>query len=111
VSRTNSVLEDLTLPAGQPGDVMTCRFRLQLPYLAPGGYSISPAIADGAMAAYQMCDWIENAVVLQLQTDREVHGYLRLPCELDAFTTASAAVELASGEDSGTQASIGTTAG
>jgi len=60
-----------------PGDVYTADFHVQLPELYPGSFSFSPAIADGTLADYRMCDWIDNALVLEMARSREsVYGFL-----------------------------------
>jgi len=33
-------------------------------------FSFSPAVADGTLLGYRMCDWIDNAVVLQMGRSR-----------------------------------------
>ncbi len=58
---TNCILEGLRLPPADPGAVYTVQFRMELPPLHPGAYTISPSAADGALDDYVMCDWIENA--------------------------------------------------
>lgn len=48
------------------GAILTVRFRLALPALQPGPYSISPSVTDGALAHYMVADWIENAAVVTI---------------------------------------------
>ena len=68
----------------QGGDIYTVDFHLDLPELYPASFSFSPAIADGTLAGYTMCDWIDNALALQMsRSDREIYGYLRLPCRVE----------------------------
>jgi ABC-type polysaccharide/polyol phosphate transport system ATPase subunit len=80
-SGTNTALEDAHLPPLQPGEVATVDFRVQLPALYPGHFSFSPAVADGTLEAYEMCDWIDNALTLQMEKRVEMYGYFRLPCQ------------------------------
>ncbi len=87
VTRTNTQLEGLILPPARPGDVLTAEFRLRLPYLHPGSYAISPAVANGTTSDFQMCDWIENALLLYVTAQYEVHGQLRVPASVRAFRT------------------------
>ena len=83
-SGTNTAREDFELPPMNAGDVITVDFHLQLPELYPGTFSFSPAIADGTLTSYRICDWIDNAVVLEMQrADSEVYGFLRLPCRVE----------------------------
>ncbi|MEI9974185.1 MAG: Wzt carbohydrate-binding domain-containing protein [Ignavibacteriota bacterium] len=83
-SGTNTIREGQQLQPMQPGDVYTVDFHLELPELYPASFSFSPAIADGNLTAYQMCDWIDNALVVQMsRTENEVYGYLHLPCRVE----------------------------
>ena len=83
-SGTNTTREGHQLEALQPGDVYTVDFHLDLPELYPSSFSFSPAIADGTLTAYQMCDWIDNAVVVQMgRSENEVYGYMHLPCRVE----------------------------
>jgi ABC-type polysaccharide/polyol phosphate transport system ATPase subunit len=80
---TNSTREGLLMPPMQPGDVHTVDFHLNLPSLYPASFSFSPAIADGTLISYRMCDWIDNAITLQMgHGDGQVYGYLHLPCKV-----------------------------
>ena len=80
---TNTSREGVDLPAMNPGDTYTVDFHLDLPALYPGSFSFSPAIADGSLLSYRMCDWIDNAQTLQMAPgDGQVYGYLHLPCRV-----------------------------
>lgn len=66
------------------GDIYTVDFHLQLPELYPSSFSFSPAIADGTLRSYTTCDWIDNAIVLQMTpADGEIYGHLHLPCRVE----------------------------
>jgi ABC-type polysaccharide/polyol phosphate transport system ATPase subunit len=81
---TNALREGCELPPMQPGDIYTVDFHLELPILYPGHYSFSPAIADGPLVSYQMCDWIDNAITLQMApASGPVYGYIHLPCRVE----------------------------
>jgi ABC-type polysaccharide/polyol phosphate transport system ATPase subunit len=81
---TNTTREGLELPPMAPGDVYTVDFHLQLPDLYPGTFSFSPAVADGTLITYRMCDWIDNAITLQMgHTEGQVYGYIHLPCKVE----------------------------
>jgi hypothetical protein len=59
-------------------------FHVDMPELHPGAFSLSPAIADGTVSEYQMCDWIDNAISLQMaRSEGEIYGYLHLPCKIE----------------------------
>lgn len=80
---TNTTREGYQLPAMSPGDIYTVDFHVDLPILYPGTFSFSPAIADGTLNAYSMCDWIDNAITLQMgHSEGPIYGYLHLPCRV-----------------------------
>ena len=83
-SGANTSREGYELAPMQPGDIATVDFHVELPELYPGSFSFSPAVADGTLLGYQMCDWIDNAVALQMvRGDNEVYGYMHLPCRIE----------------------------
>jgi hypothetical protein len=83
-SGTNTTREGYDLPAMMPDDVYTVDFHLEMPELYPASFSFSPAIADGTLLGYQMCDWIDNAIALQMgHSPGEIYGFLRLPCRVE----------------------------
>ena len=83
-SGTNTAREGYELASLQAGDVTTVDFYLDLPELYPASFSFSPAIADGTLMGYQMCDWIDNAITLQMgRSEAQVYGYLHLPCRVE----------------------------
>ncbi|HWQ55334.1 MAG TPA: ABC transporter ATP-binding protein [Bryobacteraceae bacterium] len=93
-SGTNTVREDHELPPMSAGDVYTVDFHLELPELYPGTFSFSPAIADGTLMGYKMCDWIDNAVTLQMgHGDGQIYGFLRMPCRVEINASLGAASE------------------
>jgi ABC-type polysaccharide/polyol phosphate transport system ATPase subunit len=81
---TNTAREGFDLPPMNPGDVYTVDFHVQLPQLYPSQFSFSPAVADGTLDSYAMCDWIDNAIALQMsRADQPVYGYVHLPCRVE----------------------------
>ena len=83
-SGTNTTRLGCELPPMSPDDVYTVDFYLRLPELYPGSFSFTPAIADGTLTSYKMCDWIDNAIVVQMgHGDRPVYGYMHLPCRVE----------------------------
>ncbi|MGJ5814185.1 ABC transporter ATP-binding protein [Paludibaculum fermentans] len=81
---TNTTREDIELPPMEAGDVYTLDFHLEVPDLYPASFSFSPAIADGTLMNYQMCDWIDNAVSLQMAPGNgQVYGFMHLPCKVE----------------------------
>lgn len=95
-SGTNTTREGLELPPMHAGDIHTVDFHLEIPQLYPGSFSFSPAIADGTLLGYKMCDWIDNALVLQMsQSGGQLYGFMHLPCrvELNARLRTAAPLE------------------
>ncbi len=81
---TNTLREGIELPPMRDGDVYTVDFHLDLPTIYPSHFSFSPAIADGNLIHYKMCDWVDNALTLQMgPSDGPVYGYLHLPCRVE----------------------------
>jgi homopolymeric O-antigen transport system ATP-binding protein len=84
-SGTNTAREGYELPPMQPGDVYTVDFYVDIPELYAASFSFSPAVADGTLMGYQMCDWIDNAVALQMGRSEggQIYGYMHLPCRVE----------------------------
>jgi lipopolysaccharide transport system ATP-binding protein len=81
---SNTTREGFELPPMQAGDIYTVDFHLDIPSLYPASFSFSPAIADGALTSYKMCDWIDNAVTLQMtHGEGQIYGYIHLPCKVE----------------------------
>ena len=81
---TNTAREGFDLPAMRAGEVYTVDFHVQLPQLYPSQFSFSPAVANGTLDSYAMCDWIDNAIALQMtRADQPVYGYVHLPCRVE----------------------------
>jgi lipopolysaccharide transport system ATP-binding protein len=100
-SGTNTARVGFDLPPMRAGDVCTVDFHLDLPELYPGSFSFSPAIADGTLASYRTCDWIDNAIIVQMgHGDAPVYGYMHLPCRVQLNSRLS-------GGDQVTEATLG----
>jgi ABC-type polysaccharide/polyol phosphate transport system ATPase subunit len=81
---TNTAREGFELPPMASGDVYTVDFHLKLPHLYPSSFSFSPAIADGTLLSYSICDWVDNAITLQMSnTNQPVYGHIHLPCRVE----------------------------
>jgi len=81
---TNTAREAFDLPPMNAGDFYTVDFHVQLPELYPSAFSFSPAIADGTLHSYRTCDWVDNAIVLQMgAADGEVYGHIHLSCRVE----------------------------
>ncbi len=86
---TNTAREGRVLDPMQPGDTRTVDFRLDFPELYAGSFSFAPAIADGGLRDYEICDWIDNAIVVPMERGPgEVYGYMHLPCRVEVSGAA-----------------------
>jgi hypothetical protein len=78
---TNTARENLRLPALEPLQALTLDFHLSLPELAPQRFSFAPALSDGTLLEFRLCDLIEGAATLEaLPGPAAVRGYLHIPC-------------------------------
>ena len=81
---TNTAREGRRLAALRAGEIVTVDFYVDLPELYPASFSFSPAIADGTLEDYQMCDWIDNALALEMSRSAQgTYGYIHLPCRVE----------------------------
>ena len=71
------------MPDARPGQIYTVGFRLRLPSLRPGTYSISPAVSRGDIWDHTVEDWIDNAYVFSLLDTGLVYGQMRWPVDVD----------------------------
>jgi lipopolysaccharide transport system ATP-binding protein len=83
ISGVNTSTEGIVLPAALPSQIYTVDFHLQLPLLQPGNYFFSVAIANGTHEEYVICDWVENAIMLNLQKRELVYGYMKFECRIE----------------------------
>ena len=90
---TNTFLEEVELPPFNPGDIYTIDFHLDLPELYPAHFSFTPAISNGTLEAYDVCDWIDNAITLQAEKGRKVYGYFHIPCQIQVNSVAKANIQ------------------
>jgi lipopolysaccharide transport system ATP-binding protein len=63
---TNTTREGYQIEPMRSGDIKTVDFHIDLPELYPSAFSFSPAIANGTLHSYTMCDWIDNAITMQM---------------------------------------------
>ena len=83
-SGTNTAREGYSLAAMSAGDTITVDFHVDVPELYPASFSFSPAKADGTLMGYQMCDWIDNALALQMgRSEGQIYGYMHLACRVE----------------------------
>jgi ABC-type polysaccharide/polyol phosphate transport system ATPase subunit len=81
---TNTAREGQRLPPLRAGEIVTVDFHMDLPELYAAAFSFSPAIADGPLEDYRMCDWIDNALALQMaRSPQGTYGYIHFPCRVE----------------------------
>jgi ABC-type polysaccharide/polyol phosphate transport system ATPase subunit len=79
VMGTNVLFEGKRLSAARPGERMSVDFVMDLPFLQAGFYGFSPAVANGGLDQYEMCDWVENACAIEILQRTTTHGHMRIP--------------------------------
>ncbi len=79
ITSSNTSYEGLNLPAAHAGEVITVGFRITVPELRPGSYSVSPAIAQGNIWEHTIEDWIDNAYIVNISDSGLVYGMMRWP--------------------------------
>ena len=81
---TNTAREGCPMDPMEPGEARTVDFHLDVPELYAGSFSFAPAIADGDLVNYEICDWVDNALALPMaRGPAEVYGYMHLPCRAE----------------------------
>ncbi|MGD0497820.1 MAG: ABC transporter ATP-binding protein [Bryobacteraceae bacterium] len=77
----NTASQNVPVAPLAAGEIRTFDFHLRLPELAPGLYTFTPAVADGDLEEFQVCDLVENAISLHVTPgDKPVYGCVQLPC-------------------------------
>lgn len=81
---TNTAREGYALPPLPEGEACTVDFYIELPQLYASTFSFSPAIADGTLEHYVMCDWIDNALALEMEkSEANIYGQFHFPCRVE----------------------------
>jgi len=75
------------LPPARQGEVYTSDFRVVMPNLAAGSYSLSPAVAHGDVLRHDMCDWIDNALVFSLRSNELIYGMMKMDVKVVNYST------------------------
>ena len=86
VTGSNVMFEGEVLPPARDGDRMSIDFVMDLPLLQGGYYHFSPAVAEGALNQYDVCDWIDNACAIEVIQNTTTHGHMRIPLRVRAAT-------------------------
>jgi ABC-type polysaccharide/polyol phosphate transport system ATPase subunit len=81
---SNSARENYPLPAMLEQESNTLDFLWSVPSLKPDTYRISLAVADGNIEDVRMCDYLEDALTVDIAAGNQVSassaGYLQLRC-------------------------------
>jgi hypothetical protein len=86
-AQTSAAGEGHALPPMRAGETVTIDYRLDIPELYPGAFSFSPWVCDATTGATNVCDWIDNAVTIQMaRGELPVYGYLHWPCRVELST-------------------------
>ncbi len=90
---TNTARERHDLPPMMMGETCTVDFYIDLPAIYASLFSFSPAVADGSLDHYAICDWIDNALVLPMERgDAPVYGQVHFPCRVQVNTRLNSGV-------------------
>jgi homopolymeric O-antigen transport system ATP-binding protein len=88
---TNTARERQPLAPLIAGETRTVDFYVDLPALYASSFSFSPAVADGTLEHYAICDWIDNALALHMGPgDGPVYGHFHFPCRVEVNGKISA---------------------
>ncbi len=86
---SNSARENHPLAALETADHRTIDFRITMPRLASGTYSVSVAVSDGSIGEFVVCDYIEDAVTrLTLRVRDPLAGIWNCPAVRLRFIAA-----------------------
>lgn len=85
MSACNTTYAGRRLPRARKDQVVTSDFYVTLPRLAPGSYSISPAVAKGSLLHHDMCDWIDNALVFTIRSQNLVYGMMQMDVDVRSY--------------------------
>ncbi|MBI4471651.1 MAG: ABC transporter ATP-binding protein [Acidobacteria bacterium] len=90
VTGTNLMSEGMKLEPARAGDCLSADFIMDMPFLYGGFYYFSPAIADGTLDQYEMCDWVDNAFAIEVIQRTTTYGHMRVPIRVRAHTVIGA---------------------
>lgn len=84
VTGTNAMFEGMRLDSVHAGDRLSVDFVMDMPHLYGGFYYFCPAVADGALDQYEMCDWVDNAFAIEVIQRTATYGHMRIPMRVRA---------------------------
>jgi lipopolysaccharide transport system ATP-binding protein len=92
---TNTAREGYTLAPMPAGTICTVDFYIEVPDLYATTFSFSPAIADGKLEHYSICDWIDGALALHMEkSEAPIYGQFHFPCRVEVNSRIGAGVSL-----------------
>ena len=82
---SNTESEGYPLPPLLAGDICTVDFHLNIPTLYSTSLSFSPAVANGTLERFAVCDSIDNAVAAAngAPPDGPMYGHFRFRCRVE----------------------------
>jgi hypothetical protein len=79
----SSEREGALLPPMAPGQIVTVDFHFQIPAVGCSALTFTPAIADGTIIEFTLCDMVEDAVTIPVApSEPPVLGQLGIPCNI-----------------------------
>ncbi len=81
IGSSNTSYQGRHLPPAGKGETVIVGFRIVIPAIRPGSYSISPAVARGTIWEHKIEDWVENAYIMQVADTGLVYGMMKWPVE------------------------------
>jgi lipopolysaccharide transport system ATP-binding protein len=84
---TNTDQEGICLPRLRAEQSLAVNFIFSWPDIVPGSYSFSPAIADGTQNEHVVCDRVYDALVLEVTSETNIIGLIRIECERVLYET------------------------
>lgn len=79
----NTASEGLPLAPLAAGETCTVDFYVDIPTLYSRSLSFSPAVSNGTLERFSICDFVENAVVLEMSPpEGPLYGPFRFPCRV-----------------------------
>ncbi len=87
ISASNTSHAGQTLPPARKGQIYTSDFLIRMPYIAAGSYTISPAVAKGELLKHDMCDWIDNALIFSIHSERIVYGMMMMQVDVKNYAS------------------------
>lgn len=80
----NTTNDGSPLPPLPAGEICTVDFYVDIPTIYSTNLSFSPAVANGTLEKFPICDLVENAVVLEMvQPQGQMYGPFRFPCRIE----------------------------